>query len=473
MIQELRLPELGENIEYGTVTRVLVSVGDTVAAQQAVLELETEKAVLEVPSTGAGTVTEIRVAAGDKVSVGQVILLLAADEQEAAAQPAAPAATQPTAPAATQPTAPAATEPTAVSQPEPPKAVEHPREPQRPVSRPAAMWEPAPEPGREAPLPGKAAPVLAAPSVRRLARELGVDLEEVPISGTGRRVSAGDVRAYAESRQAAGQPARPEPPPQATREQPAPERREEGRPEQDRWGDVERRPMTAIRRKTALHISHAWASIPHVTHYDEADATLMEAFRKKYEKQAEAAGGKLTVTVVLAKLLALALRRFPQFNASIDMENEEILVKRYIHIGIAVDTPHGLLVPVVRDVDRKGLIELAAEIGGLAELARERKLTLEQMQGGTFTITNLGGFGGVNFSPIINAPEAAILGVSRARMAPVFVNGAFEPRLMLPLALSYDHRLIDGADAARFTRFIVNAIEQPYSLLLEGNDAVL
>lgn len=449
MIQELRLPELGENIEYGTVTRVLVSVGDMVAAEQPVLELETEKAVLEVPSTGTGTVTEIRVAAGEKVNVGQVLLLLAADERGAAAQePAAPS------------------EPVQATAPPASKPAERHKAPPAAPQRTGAIWESAPKVADEP--TEKAPPVLAAPSVRRLARELGVELHDVPASGSSGRVSAGDVRAYAESREAAPERAAP------ADERPAPppaERPDEGRAELDRWGGVERRPMTAIRRKTAVHISHAWETIPHVTHYDEADATLLEAFRKKYEKRTEAAGGKLTVTVVLAKLLAFALRRFPQFNASVDMENEEILLKQYVNIGIAVDTAHGLLVPVVGDVDGKGILALAAEIGRLAELARARKLTLEQMQGGTFTITNLGGIGGVNFSPIINAPEVAILGVSRARMAPVFVNGAFEPRLMLPLALSYDHRLIDGADAARFMRYLVNAIEQPYTLLLEGNDA--
>ncbi|RMF85220.1 MAG: dihydrolipoyllysine-residue acetyltransferase, partial [Nitrospinota bacterium] len=230
----------------------------------------------------------------------------------------------------------------------------------------------------------------------------------------------------------------------------------------------ERKPMSAVRRKTAENLSHAWSSVPQVTQYDEADITELEQLRKRYAGRVEAAGGKLTMTALLLKVVASALKVFPQFNASVDMANQEIIYKKYYHIGVAVDTERGLLVPVIRDVDKKNLIELSLALNQIAERARQKKLSLEEMQGGTFTISNLGGLGGTHFSPIVHAPEVAILGVSRARMKPVFRNGQFEPRLLLPLSLSYDHRLIDGADGVRFLRWIVEALEQPFLLTLEG-----
>jgi pyruvate dehydrogenase E2 component (dihydrolipoamide acetyltransferase) len=225
--------------------------------------------------------------------------------------------------------------------------------------------------------------------------------------------------------------------------------------------------MTGVRRKTAEHLSQGWTA-PHVTNHDRADITELETLRKQYAKRAEAAGGKLTMTAIALKIVASALKVFPQFNASIDMENEQIVLKKYIHVGVAVDTERGLLVPVIRDVDQKNIVELAVELSGIAEKARARKLTLEEMQGGSFTITNLGGIGGTAFTPIINWPEVAILGMSRASRVPIWTEGEFEPRLMLPLSLSYDHRLIDGADAARFLRWLVEAFESPFLLSLEG-----
>ncbi|HXG68953.1 MAG TPA: 2-oxo acid dehydrogenase subunit E2, partial [Blastocatellia bacterium] len=229
-----------------------------------------------------------------------------------------------------------------------------------------------------------------------------------------------------------------------------------------------REPMTGIRRKTAENMRNAWLTVPHVTQHDQADITELEQLRKQFGKKAEAAGGKLTVTAIALKVAAAALKAFPQFNASIDQANNEIVYKKYYHIGVAVDTDRGLLVPVIRDVDKKNIVQLAVEMGQLAEKARNKKLTLEEMQGGTFTITNLGGIGGTSFTPIVYAPEVAILGISRSSMQPVFRGDKFEPRLMLPLSLSYDHRLIDGADAARFLRWIAEALEQPFLLALEG-----
>jgi len=224
--------------------------------------------------------------------------------------------------------------------------------------------------------------------------------------------------------------------------------------------------MSGIRRKTAQHLAQAWATIPHVSQHDVADITALEAVRQRYAAKAEQAGGKLTITAIALKAVAAALQRFPQFNASVDMAAEEIIYKQYVHVGVAVDTERGLLVPVVRHVDQKGIIALSVELAGLSEKARSRKLTLEEMDGGGFTITNLGGIGGTSFDPIINYPEVAILGLSRARTEPVWQDGQFVPRLMMPLSLSYDHRVIDGADAARFVRFLAEAFEQPFVLAL-------
>jgi pyruvate dehydrogenase E2 component (dihydrolipoamide acetyltransferase) len=239
-------------------------------------------------------------------------------------------------------------------------------------------------------------------------------------------------------------------------------------PDFSRWGEIERQPMRPVRRKTAEHLSAAWRTIPHVTQHDLADITALEELRKRYAKEIEEAGGNLTVTAIATKVIAAALKVFPQFNASIDLAAEEIIIKKYVNIGIAVDTDRGLLVPVVRDADTKNIIQIAVEIAELSAKARDRKITLQEMQGGCFSISNLGGIGGTYFTPIVNAPELAILGISRARMEPVYQGSEFVPRLMLPLSLSYDHRAIDGADGIRFLRWVVQAFEQPFLLALQG-----
>jgi pyruvate dehydrogenase E2 component (dihydrolipoamide acetyltransferase) len=237
-------------------------------------------------------------------------------------------------------------------------------------------------------------------------------------------------------------------------------------PDFSKWGEVERKPMSNIRRKTSEHMAHAWNAIPHVTQHDKADITAFEGLRKQYSPQVEKAGGKLTVTAVALKVVAAALRRFPQFNVSVDTKRSEIIYKSAVHVGVAVDTDRGLLVPVVRDPDRKGIRELSVELAKLSEKARGGKLSLEEMQGGSFTITNLGGIGGTSFTPIVNWPEVAILGISRGGYEPVYNGSQFEPRMLLPLSLSYDHRVIDGADAARFLRWVAEAFEQPFVLVL-------
>jgi pyruvate dehydrogenase E2 component (dihydrolipoamide acetyltransferase) len=457
---DFTLPELGENIAAGDVVRVLVNPGDTVKKDQPVLELETDKATIEVPSNVSGTVKAVKVKPGEKVKVGQVVLTL--DE----AGGAAPAASAPAAKPATDdkpkpqpvgapeegglsqqtPEATATAEPPAESKPKRGEVVDI-RGGQRSAPTPAA------QPAAQADVHAEAPPPPAAPSVRRLARELGVDIRNVTGSGPSGRISYEDVQAFVKNALAGGgggamaQPAAP-------------------LPDFSKWGEVERKPMSNIRRKTAEHLSHAWNAIPHVTQHDKADITSLEALRKQYGPQAEKAGGKLTMTAIALKIVAGALKKYPQFNSSIDLAKNEIVYKKSIHVGVAADTERGLLVPVIRDVDRKGVIQLAAELGAASEKARTGKLSLDDMQGAGFTITNLGGIGGTSFTPIVNWPEVAILGISRGAQEPVFVNGAFQPRLMLPLSLSYDHRVIDGADAARFLRWIVDAFEQPFVMAL-------
>lgn len=422
------LPELGESIESGDVVQVLVAVGDQIAAEQSVVELETDKAVVEVPSPVSGSVTAIHVAPGDKAAVGQLIVTL---ETGAAT----------------------ATNDTQLGADLPPKSEpEHAAAPavvETAVAAPASAPPPAQESRSGAP---------AAPSVRRLAREIGVDIQKVPGSGPGGRVSAEDVKRYARTR--------PLDEPSATPAPTAPTA--VPLPDFSRWGEIERRPMSNVRRLTADQMARTWATVPQVTQYDQADITELENLRQQYASKAVAAGGRLTITAIALKVVAAALKRFPQFNASVDMATHEVIFKYYHHVGVAVDTDRGLLVPVIRDVDSKNIIALAVELTQLAERARTRKTSLEEMQGGTFTVTNLGGIGGTGFSPILNAPEVAILGMARGRMEAVYTDGQFVPRLMLPLSLSYDHRLIDGADGARFLRWVAEALAQPFLLSLEG-----
>jgi pyruvate dehydrogenase E2 component (dihydrolipoamide acetyltransferase) len=307
--------------------------------------------------------------------------------------------------------------------------------------------------------------IPAAPHVRRFAREVGVDIYEVKGSGPGGRISEDDVKAYAKTMLAAAATAVQATPRAGHFAQPQ-------LPDFGKWGKVERVSMRGVRRKTAEHLAEAWNTIPHVTQHDRADITELEQLRARFAPKAEEAGGKMTVTAIALKVCAAALKVFPQFNASIDIEKEEIVYKQYINIGVAADTDRGLLVPVIRDVEKKNIVELAVELSQLSKKARDKKITPEDMQGGTFTITNLGGIGGVGFTPIVNFPEVAILGLSRSRMEPEWIEskdgGKFEPRLILPLSLSYDHRLIDGADAARFLRWIAEAFEQPFLLSVQG-----
>ncbi|HEY7190431.1 MAG TPA: 2-oxo acid dehydrogenase subunit E2 [Vicinamibacterales bacterium] len=454
---EFKVPELGENVATGDVTKVLVNVGDTIKQEQPVLELETDKATIEVPSSVAGVVKEIRVKRGDKVKVGAVILTVDSNGGGAAASPAA-------APQAAKPSAqkPAEQKPAEQKAPEPapaPAAAQAAPSQTKVVSMPVRAPEPAAVPSTPPRTDGRAAP--ASPAVRRLAREIGVDINVVQGSGPAGRISQEDVKEHARrilsSVGAAGSGsgavlARP------------------GRqlPDFQKWGAVERQPWSNIRRATAEHLSYAWTTIPHVTQCDKADVTSLEELRQRHKERVAKAGGQLTITAMLVKILATAVAKFPQFNASIDMDRGEIVYKKYVNIGIAVDTDRGLLVPVIRNADQKNINQIAIEMKQLAERARERTLSLDEMSGGGISISNLGGIGGTYFTPIVNWPEVAILGVSRGTTEPVWKDGAFVPREMLPLSLSYDHRVIDGADAMRFLRWVVEAIEQPFLLSLIG-----
>jgi pyruvate dehydrogenase E2 component (dihydrolipoamide acetyltransferase) len=455
---EFRLQELGENISQGDLVRLMISPGAKVSEGQPVMELETDKAVVEVPSTVSGVVKEIKVKEGEKIKVGQTIFALEGASQ-AAPEPAR-APSQPVEHVSGQHGARLAFQAAIRAEG---KTEEQALPPDQPQQRTAQFSMP-PQLAKVAG-PEHRDAVPAAPSTRRLAREIGVDIYEVKGSGPGGRISEEDVKAHAKAvlaaaASAAAAPAR------------AGHFAEPKLPDFSKWGKIERVSIRGVRRKTAEHLAESWNIIPHVTQHDRADITELEHLRARFAPKAEEAGGKMTVTAIALKVCAAALKVFPQFNATIDMEKEEIIYKQYIHIGVAADTDRGLLVPVIRDVDKKNIVEIAVELSQLSQKAREKKITLADMEGGTFTITNLGGIGGTAFTPIVNHPEVAILGLSRSRMEPEWIKekdgGKFEPRLILPLSLSYDHRLIDGADAARFLRWVAEAFEQPFLLSVQG-----
>ena len=502
---DITLPDLGESVREAEVLNVLVREGDAVAADQPLLELETDKAAFELPSPQAGTVSRIHVKKGDTVRVGQKVLTIeagrvAGDGREAkkkttkddapvraeaheaesddtvseqAERAAARPRTRP-APALEQRAADALPErgrdDRGAAEPRPEKGQasvpakeeeegkaegEEPGKPEdRRESRAAkaAKRETATEPGPNE----TAAPesdVAAGPAARRLARELKVDLVRIRGTGSGGRITPEDVQAFVRDRAPAARPA-------ARSDAPA--------AEDERWGPVERRALTGIEKAAARHLSASWSEIPHVTHHDLADVTELEDARRRYETEKDKAGPKLTWTALVVKAVVVGLRAFPRVNSSLDLEREELVIKGYVHVGVAVDTEHGLLVPVVRDADRKTTREIATEIADLAERARARKLALQDMQGASFTVTNVGGIGGVAFTPIVSGPEVAILGVARSREQLALREGRVVSRIVLPLSLSYDHRVINGAVAARFVRYVAELLEDPLRLLLES-----
>lgn len=418
---DLRLPNLGEGADSGTVVNLFVKEGDRVAKDQPILELENEKAVATIPSTGAGTVTRIFVKPGEKISVGQRILELGEAGETAS-----------------------------VGAPEKPVVV-------------AEQVSPQAAPGPEAPATEEAPPAAksrnelspaAAPSLRKLARDLGLDLTKVRGSARGGRIVLEDVRAYIQRLQRLASEPRTASGAAVAGVKPVPETIDFSK-----WGPVSKKPFSALRQVIARRMWESWNAVPHVTQFDEADVTGLNELRKRYAPEYEKKGARLTLTSFVLKIVAGTLRKHPVFNASLDEAAEELVLKEYCHIGIAVDTEAGLLVPVIRDVDKKSLLDLSRELEELARKARDRKVSAEELKGGSFTISNQGGIGGAHFTPIINKPEVAILGLGRSAMKPVVLGQKVEPRLMLPLALSYDHRVIDGGLAARFTVDLVQAFQ--------------
>ncbi len=485
MKREIRVPEVSDGVTSGKVVSLSVSEGDRVEEDQTLLELETDKAVVALPSPFTGKITAILVDEGDEVEVGQVVMAgqpegeggqeEPAEQEEPAgeAKDEAPdreadqeADQEAAAGTESRQAAPQRGKTEKAEEAEKPDEAEGEREqpagekpqaaaPGRPSGQPAAGGE-LPPPRTETTPPDQVAP--ASPVVRRFARELGVDIHAVEGSGPGGRISQDDVRKFVKSvmEGRAAAPALGGGPGTAARPL----------PDFSRWGEVRREPLSQVRRITAEAMAYAWATAPRVTQDDRADITALEDFRQQYNRKA-AAEGKLTMTAILVKLVARALELFPQLNSSLDLQNQELILKDYVHVGVAVDTPRGLLVPVLRDADRKGLGNIATELNATAAKTREGRISPADMEGGTFTISNLGGIGGTAFTPIVYAPQVAILGVSRASMEPVWDGQEFQPRLMMPLSLSYDHRVVDGADGARFLRWLCEALEQPLLMAME------
>jgi pyruvate dehydrogenase E2 component (dihydrolipoamide acetyltransferase) len=427
MAKEFKLPDLGEGIHEGEVLAVRVNVGQAVKEGDIILEVETDKAAVEIPSPYTGTVLEILVKPGDTIKVGQVLMAFSAPGEKPAAAPEPAAAV--------------------------PKA--------KTVPEPAAAASQAPGP-RQGPVP-------ASPATRRLAREMGVDLARVPPSGAAGLVSADDVRAFAARGKAMEALAVARPQPVAESPAPTPDRTPE-LPDFSKWGPVERVPFRSIRRATAKQMSRSWSQIPHVNSQDYVDVTRLEVFRRKHKKDIEALGGRLTFTVFALKAVATALKAHPRMNASLDTAAGEIVLKKHYHIGVAVNTEEGLLVPVVRDVDHKSIKELAVELHALVQRAHSRKIGLEEFQGGTFTITNAGALGGWTFAPIINYPQVAILGLGQGRLKPAVVRGekglTIAARLIMPAVLCIDHRVLDGADAVNFLKIFKQIMGDPDELLM-------
>jgi pyruvate dehydrogenase E2 component (dihydrolipoamide acetyltransferase) len=433
--REISVPDIGDFKDVAVI-EILVKAGDAVQPEQPLITVESDKATMEIPSPAAGVVKELRVKAGDKVSQGSLILLLDAAGAPGAAAPKRPPESVAVAPAS----------------PTPVRAA--PAAPVVPIGRP----ESAPRELARAPdsMPH------ASPSVRKFARELGVDLLRVRGSGPKGRITQGDVQEFVKGVMR-GAPAVPAAAARTGLTLDLPEW-----PEVDfaKFGPVEAKPLSRIRKLSGKFLHRNWVSIPHVTQHDEADITELEAFRKENAQVAEKGGFKLTMLAFLVKASVNALKEFPEFNASLDKTGDNLIIKKYYHIGVAVDTPDGLLVPVIKDADRKGVFDLAKELAEVSKAAREKKLKPDAMRGGTFSISSLGGIGGTSFTPIINAPEVAILGVARSQMRPVYRDGAFVPRLMLPLSLAYDHRVIDGAAGARFTSYLASVLSDIRRTLL-------
>lgn len=449
----IKLPELGENIESAQVTFVMVKPGDQIEEGQVIIEIETDKASIEVPAEESGIVKEVFVKEGDHLAIGATIITMevasasekkneddAAKNQEVSEQEE------------TKNIAP-------IEDNKDDKPIQAEIEVPEQVSKASDNLENPPK-STLYNMPGKIVP--AAPTTRRFARQIGVDINEVKGSGPGGRVSMDDVKAHSKTLHQQYKEAGSQVGGYANT-------LKEALPDFSKFGDIRVEDMSNIRKKTAEHLSYAWATVPQVTQFDKADITQLELTRKKFSKLAEKeSGNKLTITAILLKIVGLALKKFPQFNTSIDMENKQVIYKNYYNIGVAVDTERGLIVPVIKDVLDKSIFQLSDELAEIAAKARSRKIGLEDLQGGNFSISNLGGLGGTSFTPIVNTPEVAILGISRGVFEPRYEEGEFVPKLMLPLSLTYDHRIIDGADAVRFIRWIAIALEEPLMIAMNN-----
>ena len=423
LIMDVKLPKLGEGADSGVVVNIFVKEGDTVAKDQAILELENEKAVASIPSTGAGVVAKVHVKAGDRVGVGARLITITESGQPAAAPVAAPAPK----PAAKKVVAPVA--------------------PLRPRMRMSDEDELA----AEEEISNEN--IAASPSIRKMARELGINLGKIRGSESGGRIVISDVRAYIQRLvKAAAKPA-------TVAASAVPAKSAPVQIDFSQWGPVSKKPVTPLRKVIARRMAESWNSVPRVTQFDDADFTKLGELRKKFAAAYEAKGVKLTLTPFILKAVAETLKKHPTFNSSLDEVANEIVIKEYIHLGIAVDTDQGLMVPVIRDVDKKSMLDLAKELEALAAKARDRKISADEMKGGTFTISNQGAIGGAHFTPVVNLPEVAILGLGRGALKPVVRDGKVEIRMMTPLGLSYDHRVVDGGAAARFTVDLVKAFE--------------
>lgn len=460
MAKEFRLQDPGEGIHEAEIQEIRVEPGDEVSEGDIVLLIETDKAAVEIPSPYSGTVEDIPIETSQVVRVGDILMTFA---DGAGAEKKAPEEAE---------TAEKGREYSGENREEPEESREEkkteaaePKEPEAPKTRPTE-----PERGEEGDEERKEprqGPIPASPATRRVAKELGVDLSDIEPSGDEGRVLVGDVRAHAEQRSRPKRAAEPE----AARERPAEAPRAvPPLPDFAKWGEVMREPLRSIRRATAHHMALSWSQIPHVTHHDRVDITELERFRQRHEDQIKEKGGKLTLTAFALKAAAAALAAFPRFGASLDWEAQEIILKQYCHIGVALETDRGLYVPVVRDVDRKSVTELAVELHELSRRVRDEGASREELAGGTFTITNVGGLGGTGFTPIINYPQVAILGMAEAALRPV-VDGTLDDhrivaRLMLPICVAFDHRVIDGAEAARFTRWIATTLADPEQFAL-------
>ena len=442
MAREFKLPDLGEGIHEGEIVEIFVKPGDAVKEGDPLLEVETDKAVTAIPSPFTGTVSEVRISPGDVVTVGEILVVFDGAAEEAPAPPSADEKIPPATP------------------PDTPQAAVPPGTSKAPAAKPGQRTQP---------------PVPASPATRRLARELGVDLYAVPPTGPEGLVTAEDVRRHANQGEAVPITAAPTANREPAASVPAAETVpivSPDMPDFSRWGPVAAEPLRSVRKATARQMTLAWSQIPHVANQDDADVTRLERWRKRHSEAIAAAGGRLTMTVLAAKAAVAALRRFPHFNASLDMVGGQIIYKHYYHVGVAVDSARGLIVPTLKDVDRKSIRELSVDLAGLVDRARAGTTALEELQGGTFTITNAGAVGGGYFAPIINYPQVAILGMGRARLKPMARLDAtgdpqIVPRLMMPLVLSFDHRIADGADAIRFMQAIITMLEDPEQFLLD------